>query len=200
MNIDEFVFETVVDIADSTSVTLDIEVEDNHQYFLENGVVSHNTISMCAGTSSGIEPIFAPILLRRYRTGNVNSEEVVIDKMFESAIASGDGYSHIVGAYDVTPEEHLAVQAAVQDYVDQAISKTINLPETYDFEELSKIVLDFSDRLKGMTVYRAGSRGQEPLTPIPTTQANISKYLLKTEDVSTVGSITQECSTGSCEL
>lgn len=83
------------------------------------------TISMVAGTSSGIEPIFSPMYKRKYRVDNVIKESVVVDSMFSRFVNSGKKWDHIVGAYDITPEEHIAVQAAVQDYTDQAISKCV---------------------------------------------------------------------------
>jgi ribonucleoside-diphosphate reductase alpha chain len=154
------------------------------------------TISMVAGTSSGIEPIFAPMYERRYRTGSVFASEIVVDKMFSNGVADGK-WDHIVGAYDVTPQEHVAVQAAVQDYVDQAISKTINVPKDFDHNELMDLILNYSDRLKGLTVYREGSRGNEPLQAIPTTQENVEKYAMNKE---LAGIVNPQCNSGSCEI
>lgn len=170
------------------------------QFGIRNAVILSiaptGTISMVAGTSSGIEPIFAPIYLRKFRRGSVLAEEVVVDKMFSDAV-SRNNWSHIVGAYDVTPEEHMAVQAAVQDYVDQAISKTINVPKDFDHEELMELILNYSDRLKGLTIYREGSRENEPLQAIKTTAENVEKYAMVKE---LAGVVNQGCSTGSCEI
>lgn len=154
------------------------------------------TISMVAGTSSGIEPIFAPMYIRKYRVGNTLAEEVVVDRMFSAAVKSGK-WDHIVGAYDVTPQEHMAVQAAVQDYVDQAISKTINVPKDYSHEELMELILNYSDRLKGLTIYREGSRNNEPLQALKTTEENVEKYARKEE---LAGVVNESCATGSCEI
>jgi ribonucleoside-diphosphate reductase alpha chain len=154
------------------------------------------TISMVAGTSSGIEPIFAPMYLRRYRDGNTNAEEVVVDPMFRDRVEREQKWSHIVGAYDVSPEAHMAVQATIQEYVDQAISKTINLPAEYSGKELADVILEYADKLKGMTVYRAGSRGQEPLSAIPTTPVNVQKYVPGAEPKV----VAPDCATGSCEV
>jgi len=153
---------------------------------------------MVAGSSSGIEPIFAPMYKRKYRVNNVLAEEIVVDSMFSKLVNSEGGeWKHVVGAYDVTPEEHMAVQAAVQDYVDQAISKTINVPEDYSYEELMELIHNYSDKLKGLTIYRAGSRGNEPLVAIPTTEENVEKYARNKE---LAGVVNAECSTGSCEI
>lgn len=170
------------------------------KYGIRNAVILSiaptGTISMVAGTSSGIEPIFAPMYSRKYRVGNTLAEETVVDSMFGQAVADGN-WDHIVGAYDVTPEEHMAVQAAVQDYVDQAISKTINVPADFTHEQLMELILDYSDRLKGLTIYREGSRENEPLTAIKTTKANVEKFAMVEE---LQGVVNAECSTGSCEI
>lgn len=131
------------------------------------------TISMVHGTSTGIEPIFAPMYNRRYREGNTWRETVVLDPMFKQALEEGKDASHIVGAYDITPEQHMAVQAVVQKYIDNAISKTINLPNDASPDEVARIALKFAPYLKGMTIYRAGSKGMEPLQAIPLTPENI---------------------------
>jgi len=170
------------------------------KYGIRNAVILSiaptGTISMIAGTSSGIEPIFSPMYIRKYRIGNTLAEEVVVDKMFSKAVSDGE-WTHIVGAYDVTPEEHVAVQAAVQDHVDQAISKTINVPEKFTHDDLIDLVLNYSDRLKGLTIYRAGSRDNEPLTAIPTTKENVEKYAINKE---LAGVVNEECKNGSCEF
>jgi len=155
------------------------------------------TISMVAGTSSGIEPIFAPMYKRKYRKEGSFAEEIVVDKMFSEVVNGGGKWEHFVGAYDVTPEEHIAVQAAVQDYVDQAISKTINVPENFTHEELMDLILEYSDRLKGLTIYKAGSRENEPLKAIPTTEHKVELYA---RDKELAGVVNPDCSQGSCEI
>lgn len=134
------------------------------------------TISMVHGVSSGIEPIFAAMYLRRYRVANTWAEEVVLDPLFKEYLEKGKDLSLFVGAYDVTPEEHMRVQATIQRYIDNAISKTINLPEEAKWEDISNIALQYAPYLKGLTVYRAGSKGMEPLKAIALTPENIEKY------------------------
>ena len=134
------------------------------------------TISMVHGVSSGIEPIFAAMYLRRFRVANTWAEEVVLDPLFKEYIDQGKSLDLFVGSYDVTPEEHMKVQATVQRYIDNAISKTINLPNSAQWEDISKIALKYAPYLKGLTVYRAGSKGMEPLQAIPLTSENIEKY------------------------
>ena len=134
------------------------------------------TISMVHGVSSGIEPIFAAMYMRRFRVANTWAEEVVLDPLFKEYIEQGKPLDLFVGAYDVTPEEHIKVQATIQRYIDNAISKTINLPNDAEWENISKVALQYAPYLKGLTVYRAGSKGMEPLQAIPLTQENIEKY------------------------
>ena len=95
-----------------------------------------------------------------------------------------DVISHLepfVGAYDIAPEDHIKVQATIQKYMDSCISKTINLPADSTPEEFSQAALDYAPYLKGLTVYRAGSKGNEPLEAIPLSDANITTYMGKKE-------------------
>ena len=135
------------------------------------------TISMLHNVSSGIEPIFAAMYMRRWRMGNTWKEELMVDPLFQQYYNEGKDINSFVGAYDVTPEQHIAVQACIQKYIDSCISKTINLPAESKPEDFSKATLDFAPYLKGMTVYRAGSKGDEPLRAIPLNEENIRKYM-----------------------
>jgi len=154
------------------------------------------TTSMVAGVSSGLEPIFAPLYKRKYKIGNVIHEELVMDSMFAEYVESGKNIKNFVGAYDITPEEHLAVQMAAQEFVDNSISKTINLPANFTSKELEELVLDFADHLKGMTIYQAGSRGDEPLQAVDWREID-KEELLKTASRYTVN---LKCESGLCEL
>ena len=137
------------------------------------------TISMLHGVSSGIEPIFAAMYNRRYRQANVWKEQLVVDPLFQKWHEQGKPLGDFVGAYDVAPEDHIKVQATVQKYMDSCISKTINLPATATAEEFSQAALDYAPYLKGLTVYRAGSKGNEPLEAIALTDENIERYMKK---------------------
>ena len=143
------------------------------------------TISMLMGVSTGIEPIFAPMYLRRWRHANIWKEQVVVDPLLKTYFDEGrleEAKEILVGAYDVKPEEHLKVQATIQRFVDNCLSKTINLPEGSTAEDFNKVALDYAQYLKGLTIYRAGSKGNEPLTALPLTDENIEKYM-RVEDV-----------------
>ena len=135
------------------------------------------TISMLHGTSSGIEPIFSAMYNRRWRSANTWKEQLVVDPLFQKFYDEGKPLDAFVGAYDVAPDEHIKVQATIQKYIDSCISKTINLPGTATPEEFSQAALDYAPYLKGLTVYRAGSKEGEPLQAIPFTDENIEKYM-----------------------
>lgn len=123
------------------------------------------TTSLLAGTSQGIEPIFSPIYKRKYYEGDSIKEVREMDGLFREFILAGKDTSHFVGAYDVTPEQHLEVQTTIQQYVDNAISKTINIRKDYPQKKLSDLLLAHIDEIKGTTVYREGCKGKEILTP-----------------------------------
>jgi ribonucleoside-diphosphate reductase alpha chain len=142
------------------------------------------TISMLHGVSSGIEPIFAAMYNRRYRHNNIWKSQLVVDPLFEEWFNSNKNLDNFVGAYDVLPEDHIRVQATIQKYMDSCISKTINLPATSTPEQFSQAALDYAPYLKGLTVYRAGSKGNEPLEAIPLSKENIAIYMRQDKESS----------------
>tara|TARA_R110000782_G_scaffold102791_5_gene190182 strand:+ start:16719 stop:18611 length:1893 start_codon:yes stop_codon:yes gene_type:complete len=150
------------------------------------------TTSILHGVSSGIETMFSAMHKRKYRVGNVWKTKLIVDPLFKEFFDARKPLNNFVGAYDVAPEDHIQVQATIQKYVDSCISKTINLPETAEAEDFSKAALNFAPYIKGMTVYKAGSRGDEPLEAIPLTAENIAKYM--SEDVETAVSAGDACS------
>ena len=141
------------------------------------------TISMLHGVSSGIEPIFSAMYNRRYRQNNTWKEQLVVDPLFEEWFNDKKELENFVGAYDVSPDGHIKVQATIQKYIDSCISKTINLPSHSTPESFSQAALDYAPYLKGLTVYRAGSKGNEPLEAIALTDENISKYMGKKKEL-----------------
>jgi len=93
----------------------------------------------------------------------------------------------------------LQVQATVQQFLDSSISKTINVPEDISTKHLSDIIFEFIHGLKGITIYRTNSRGEEPLTPIKIKDEDHLKKLLKKANENGSNSI-DACKSGSCEL
>lgn len=160
-----------------------------------NTIAPTGTISMVCETSSGIEPIFAPAYERRYRNGDELAMEVVVDPMFQRFVAEGRGVKHFVGAHDLNMRDHLEMQRVCQKHVDNAVSKTINLPHDTSSEELSALYIEFLPELKGITVYPDGSRENQPLTPLP-----LERAIELAEGAVTEAGNNDRCRSGVCEL
>ena len=135
------------------------------------------TIGILAGTTTGIEPIFATAYKRRYLVGGSEWRyQYVIDSAAQEMIDKyGVEPETIESALDLAaePERRVAFQASVQDYVDQSISSTINLPawgselnNQDSVETYVDLFARYASRLRGMTVYADGSRGGQPLTSV----------------------------------
>lgn len=160
------------------------------------------TTSMVMGTSSGIEPIFAPGYIRRYYDSDNKSndrilkEEIVIDPLFKQLYEDGADMSAFVATADLSVRNHMEVQAVCQKHIDNSISKTINIPRDYEIEDYGDLMLEFGPQLKGITVYRQGSRGNEPLTPITVEQAIESLE----NDKAIEGAAANDCPSGVCEI
>lgn len=134
------------------------------------------TTGMVSNVSTGIEPLFAPAYWRRfYRPTEDGSrqldKELVVDPLWDEFEREGKDTSVLEGAYDIDPTGHFEMQKICQTHIDNATSKTINLPENYPVESLSDLWLEYLPDLKGTTFYRAGSRGEEPLEAIPVEDA-----------------------------
>jgi ribonucleoside-diphosphate reductase alpha chain len=144
------------------------------------------TISIIAGCSSGIEPLFAVSFVRNVLEGtkllevNPVFEEVAKRRGFYSAdlmmeIAKKGSIQEIDGipddvkrlfvtALDIAPEWHVRMQAAFQKYTDNAVSKTINLPHDASVEDVrDAFLLAYKLGCKGITVYRYGSKKEQVL-------------------------------------
>ncbi|HET8630111.1 MAG TPA: adenosylcobalamin-dependent ribonucleoside-diphosphate reductase [Thermomicrobiales bacterium] len=116
------------------------------------------TTSLLAGVSSGIEPVFDFAMVRRDRTG----EHVMYHPLLQAwkdAHPDAPTPGYFVGANDLTPEDHVRVQAAVQQYTDSSISKTVNAPNHHTAAEVDRLYrLAYDLGCKGVTYYRDGSR------------------------------------------
>lgn len=119
------------------------------------------TISLLAGNvSSGIEPVFDYSYSRRLLARDGSSREERVEDYAHAEfrrrfVAEAPLPATFVRTADLTPTQHLAMQAALQPYVDSAISKTINCPEGIPFEEFESVYLEaHALGLKGCTTYR----------------------------------------------
>jgi ribonucleoside-diphosphate reductase alpha chain len=135
-----------------------------------------------AGTSTGVEPIFAVAYKRRYlKSGNRWHYQYVVDSAAQELIDMyGADPNKIESALDLAEdyERRMRFQADVQDYVDMSISSTINLPSWGSKLNNEDTVNDFADtlaryahRLRGFTCYPDGSRGGQPLVSVPYSEA-----------------------------
>ncbi len=144
------------------------------------------TLSIIAGCSSGIEPIFAVAFVRNVMD---NDELVEVNPLFRG-IATREGFYSdelmkkiaqkgsvqgieeipekwrkiFITAHDITPDWHVRIQAAFQKYTDNAVSKTVNFPNSATKEEVEKVYLQaYELGCKGVTIYRDGSRSEQVL-------------------------------------
>jgi len=116
------------------------------------------------GTSTGIEPYFAFEYYRQSRLG-FDKQYVPIAQAYKDAHPNEDLPDYFVTAMDLTAEDHIRVQAAIQKWVDSSISKTANCPADFTVEETKKLYeLAFDLGCKGVTIYRDGSRDVQVLS------------------------------------
>ena len=137
------------------------------------------TIGMLAGTTTGIEPVFAVAYKRRYLTsGGRWKHQYEVEAIAQQMLnLYGIDPESIESASDLAanPERRIRFQADVQDYVDMAISSTLNLPP-WDGDEgrvkpFAELLAKYASRLRGFTVYPDGSRGGQPLTRVTYVEA-----------------------------
>jgi len=134
------------------------------------------TISLLANNvSSGIEPVFDFSFRRRIIDAAGETREYdMIDYAFQFWLDQGGNPVALpecfVDARSLDPETHLAMQAAVQPYVDNSISKTINVPEDFDFERFKTLYQTACDKgLKGCTTFRSNPVTGEILSSVEDT-------------------------------
>jgi len=152
------------------------------------------TLSIIAGCSSGIEPLFGLTFIRRVMDG---AELLEVNPVFERVARARGFYSDelmkeiaehggctgvltvpedvqraFVTAHDITPEWHSRMQAAFQKYTDNAVSKTVNFPHSATQDDVKKVyVLAYKLGCKGVTIYRDGSRDEQVLSTGATEKA-----------------------------
>lgn len=160
-----------------------------------NTIAPTGTISMVCEVSSGIEPIFAMAYERRYRKGQEHAMEVVADPLFKKYVAQGKSTKNFQNSYDLSMRDHLEMQRTCQKHIDNAVSKTINLPPGTTAEELSELYMEYLPELKGVTVYPVGSRENQPLTPL---SAEVAEQLVFDAIVGESAG-PDGCKTGACE-
>ena len=126
-------------------------------------VAPTGTISIIAGVSSSVEPVFAFEAQRRI----VDQLYTDVHPIYERYRREGRTIDNEIfqTAWDVSPHGHLKIQAAFQKYTDNAVSKTVNLPETTSAEQIRDLFMEAADmNLKGITVYRNNSHPDQILS------------------------------------
>ncbi|HKM16706.1 MAG: vitamin B12-dependent ribonucleotide reductase [Firmicutes bacterium] len=166
-------------------------IYDQQGIVLRNATVTTiaptGTISIIAGCSSGIEPLFALAFTRNVLD---NDKLVEVNPVFEEIMKEHDLYTPelmelvartgsvanleqippeirriLVTAHDIAPKWHVAMQGAFQEFTDNAVSKTVNFPNEATPEQIEEVYrLAYKLGCKGVTVYRSGSREAEVLT------------------------------------
>ncbi len=152
-----------------------------------NTIAPTGTISILAGCSSGIEPLFAVSFIRTILSGakffevNPHFEAIAKERGFYrkelmAEIAHSGSLQKTKGipedvkkifvtAFDLAPEDHLRIQAAFQKYTDNSVSKTINLPSDATIEDVKRIYLKaYQLQCKGITIYRYGTKKGQVLS------------------------------------
>jgi len=180
-------------------------------------VAPTGTISIISGCSGGIEPIFAVAFVRNVMEGTRLLE---IQPTFEQTAKERGFYSRelmleiaktgsiqkmeevpedvrriFVTSLDIDPEWHVRMQAGFQKYVDNAVSKTVNLPPDATVEDVRRVyLLAYKLKCKGITVYRYGSKKEQVLYVGPL----LTKELATEKHVSADSEYAGGCPTNSC--
>ena len=162
------------------------------------------TISILAGTTSGVEPVYAVAYRRRYLTDGTRWKyQFVVDGTANWLVERGVKPAEIESAVDLAEdvERRVRFQYELQKYVDHAISSTINLPEygsdlnnESHIKPFSKMLRKYGHGLRGLTFYPSGSRGGQPINAVPYEEA-VSKRGMIFEDNSE-----EQCLSGVCGI
>ncbi|MDB5083602.1 MAG: ribonucleoside-diphosphate reductase, adenosylcobalamin-dependent, partial [Bacilli bacterium] len=123
------------------------------------------TTGTMVGCATGCEPYYAWSYYRNSRLGMFEENAQIIDDFKEAFPNEEDLPDYFVTAMDLTPVDHVKVQAALQTWIDSSISKTCNAPNSYTVEDTKKLYdLAYDLGCKGVTIYRDGSRSEQVLT------------------------------------
>lgn len=184
------------------------------------------TISIIANASSGVEPLFAVSYIRTVMDKDVMVE---VNPYFEKIARERGFYSEelmkriaehgtvqdipeipqdvkelFVTAHDISPNDHIQMQAAFQLYTDNAVSKTVNFPNSATIEDVEKVyLLANKSGCKGVTIYRDGSRDEQVLStskkeeaPRETAPAEEEKKVVKRDRPKSLKGCTYQMQTG----
>ena len=145
---------------DSESLKSDIK-NNGLRNVVCNTIPPAGTISSLADCSSGIEPVYSFVHTRKSESmGKVfNVYHSLIKKYHKENGEDSNLPDYFVSAYDINYKDRIKVQSEAQKFIDQAISSTINLPETVSAEDIEDVYMNaWTSGLKGLSIYREGSR------------------------------------------
>ena len=178
-------------LADQRGVTI-IREGDQMRNVTVTTIAPTGTISILAnGVSSGIEPVFSWVYTRKDTTGERQIIHPIFKEFLEKIYPENTTeYTKVIqwakkngtiqnitdpklpqefknlfkSALDISPEAHVKMQATFQKHVDNAVSKTINMPQSSTKEDIKKVIIQaWKLKCKGLTIYRTGSRDEEVL-------------------------------------
>jgi ribonucleoside-diphosphate reductase alpha chain len=176
------------------------------------------TLSIIAGCSSGIEPLFALSYKRNILDG---AQLIEVNPYFEEVARGGGFYSEelmaklaegtslrdidevpeevkrvFVTAHEITPKWHVSMQAAFQRFTHNAVSKTVNFPSEATVEDVAEVYqLAYQEGVKGITIYRDGSRAGQVLSTGKTEPADAG-VLVPRKRAKTTNGVTEKVRTG----
>jgi len=185
----ELMLEKVVDNVDTgLNLVYDMEIEEEGHTYIANGFVTHNTTALSCDASYGIEPIFGLVFYKNYIDGNIGTivnpifhekfknEEWYTTELLEKIVKNKGSLKGIRGipedvrkvfvtAHDIHYKSRVDMQAEIQKYCSTAISSTVNLPKETTKDEIADLYkYAWQKGLKGITIYRDGSKMFQPVT------------------------------------
>jgi ribonucleoside-diphosphate reductase alpha chain len=153
------------------------------------------TISLLTNYSSAIEPLFSKATRRSDRV----SERIYIHPRYKEILETDKEIPNwFVDSFDLEPKDHFEIQAAAQKYCDGSVSKTINLPKKTTVKDLSRLLLEYIHDLKGVTVYKDGSRDGQILKKV--TEKEARKFLKEGKVNENMEEDDVICASGSCNI
>lgn len=167
-------------VSDSVSVSYSNELNISVPV-ANRAIAPTGTIGMLAGTTTGIEPVYAVAYKRRYlKNGKDWKYQYAVDNIAQELVEEGADPDSIESSIDLAEdyERRIKFQADVQDYVDMSISSTINLPawnpdgSGIDIPKFTSTLARYAPRLRGFTCYPDGARGGQPLTRVTYKEAS----------------------------
>jgi ribonucleoside-diphosphate reductase alpha chain len=181
---------------------------DIREFGIRNAVILSiaptGTISILTGCSSGIEPIFAPVYMRRFRKGGTIVERLIVDPLFMEYLRKDEDLSNFTSSHTISGDEHMKMLARVQQWVDQSISKTTNVAESTTTKGIARYLLRYAGHVKGWTIYRTGSRSYgdlgEPFSPVDIEGLDKKQILELIKDKEKERAAVADCATGKCDL